>query len=328
MMNLLAKCMFEATRISPLASSHKTNTAGNKERPCRSHSELAQKEKTNVHSTLNKMLEFSRLHHGEQVLLVPNAWDAGSARLLEGLGFSALATTSAGLAISKGLRDGSGLLSRRDIMENALAIVESTSLPVSADLENGFGDSPEDCAKTIHDACRIGLCGGSIEDATGDANRPIYPFEQAIERISAAAEAKTSEHFLLTARTENYLCGRPDLDDTIRRLKAFEAAGADVVYAPGLPDMASVRAVCRELTVPVNVLVGLTDAAYSVEDLSSAGVSRISTGGSLARAAMGEMLRAAQELKSYGTYGFAEWAISDKDVMSRMSFNGNTPDFD
>lgn len=262
--------------------------------------------------------EFIRLHHSTGAFLIPNAWDAGTARILEGLGFEALATTSAGLAFSMGIRDSSGSLSRSQVLENAHSIVEATHLPVSADLENGFGDAPEDCAQTIIEAEKIGLCGGAIEDATGDPDNPIYDIEHAVDRIRAAVDAKSGPGFLVTARAENFLYDRPDLDDTILRLQAFEDAGADVVYAPGLPDIATVRAVCNSVSVPVNVVVGLSAAPYTVDDLSAAGVKRISTGGSLARAALGEMIRAAQELKDHGTFGYSKRAISDADAARQM----------
>ncbi|MGX1501087.1 2-methylisocitrate lyase-like PEP mutase family enzyme [Labrenzia sp. MBR-25] len=210
-----------------------------------------------------------------------------------------------------GLRDSSGSLSRQQVLDNARSIVEATSLPVSADLENGFGPSPEDCAQTVREAEAVGLCGGAIEDATGDPSDPIYDFELAVGRIRAAVDARSAKNFLITARAENFIYGRPDLDDTIRRLKAFERAGADVVYAPGLPGIEFVRKVCEAATAPVNVVVGLSDTTYSVDDLSKVGVRRISTGGSLARAAIGEMIRAATELKERGTYDYADKAMSD-----------------
>lgn len=265
-----------------------------------------------------KLEQFGQLHRAQGSFVMPNAWDAGTARILGGLGFRALATTSAGLAFSMGVRDSSGCLLRCQVLDNARAIVEATDLPVSADLENGFGASPEACAQTIREAEEIGLCGGAIEDATGDPDTPIYDFEHAVDRIRAAVTAKTAPGFLITARAENFICDRPDLDDTIRRLQAFEEAGADVVYAPGLPDIESVRRVCQSVSVPVNVVVGLTASTYSVDDLSAVGVKRISTGGSLARAALGEMVRAACELQEHGTYGYADRAISDADAARQM----------
>ena len=271
-----------------------------------------------VENHIQKLEKFAELHRAPGIFVMPNAWDGGSARLLEGLGFQALATTSAGLAYAMGVRDSSGSLSRNQVLDNARAIVEATSLPVSADLENGFGARPEDCAQTVQEAEQIGLCGGAIEDASGDPDNPIYGFEHAVERIRAAVSAKTNPKFLITARCENFIYGCPDLDDTIRRLQAFEQAGADVVYAPGLADIETVRAVCAAVTVPVNIVVGLSATTYSVEDLGAAGVKRISTGGSLARAALGEMIRGAQELLDHGTYEYAKKAISDADAARQM----------
>ena len=266
----------------------------------------------------HKLREFVRLHHSAESFLMPNAWDAGTARILEGLGFKALATTSAGLAFALGLRDSTASLTRRQVLENARLIVEATTLPVSADLEDGFGESPDECAKTIREAAQIGLCGGSIEDATGDPSQPIYDFNLAVERVHAAVEAKPTEDFIITARAENLIYGVEDLEHTVRRLIAFEQAGADVLYAPGLPDYEAVKIVCAAVSQPVNVVVGLSDTTYTVENLSKAGVRRISTGGSLARAALGEMVRAARELNEQGTYHYAERAISDSEAAATM----------
>ncbi|MEM9247153.1 MAG: isocitrate lyase/phosphoenolpyruvate mutase family protein [Pseudomonadota bacterium] len=258
------------------------------------------------------------MHKSARTFVMPNAWDAGSARILEGLGFPALATTSAGLAYALGVKDSRKALSRQQVMENAKSIVEATSLPVSGDLENGFGDAPEAVAETIRQAIDIGLSGGAIEDATGEAAHPIYPFEHAVARIRAAVDARGSRPFLITARAENYVCGRPDLDDTIKRLLAFEAAGADVLYAPGLADLATVKAIREAVKRPLNVVVGLVDADYTIADLSALGVTRISTGGSLARAALGEMKRAATELRTLGTFTYASRAMSDADASAEM----------
>lgn len=266
----------------------------------------------------HKLQEFVRLHHSAESFLMPNAWDAGTARILESLGFKALATTSAGLAFALGMRDATASLTRKQVLDNARLIVEATTLPVSADLEDGFGESPDECANTIREAAQIGLCGGSIEDATGDPSQPIYDFNLAVERVHAAVEAKPTEDFMITARAENLLYGVGDLEDTIRRLIAFEQAGADVLYAPGLSGYEAVKAVCAAVSRPVNVVVGLSDATYTVENLSKAGVRRISTGGSLARAALGEMVRAARELNDQGTCHYAERAISDSEVASTM----------
>lgn len=259
------------------------------------------------------------LHSADRAFVIPNPWDAGSARLLASLGFEALATTSAGYAFSKGKRDSCASLERGEILENAAEIVAATDLPVSADLEDGFGTAPETCAETIRLACAVGLVGGSIEDATGDARNPVYRFSQVVERIHAAAEAARDLPFLLTARAENFLCGRPDLDDTIKRLQAFSAAGADVLYASGLPDLEAIRTVCRAVDKPVNVVMGLGGPRYSVRELSDAGVRRISVGGSFARAALGALMRAAQEVMTAGTFDYAAQALPAQAVAGLMS---------
>ncbi|MCR4268262.1 oxaloacetate decarboxylase [Nitratireductor sp. ZSWI3] len=259
------------------------------------------------------------LHEKDQAFVMPNPWDAGSARLLNSLGFEALATTSAGYAFSKGKRDSFAGLSRSEILENAAEIVGATDLPVSADLEDGFGAAARTCAQTVRLACEVGLVGGSIEDATGDPDAPIYDLSEAVDRIRAAAEAASGLPFLLTARAENYLWGRPDLDDTIRRLQAFSEAGADVLYAPGLPDIEAIRTVCRAVDKPVNVVMGLKGQSYSVAELSEAGVRRISVGGSFARAALGALMRAAQEVRSTGTFTYAADAVPDGVVSQLMS---------
>lgn len=251
------------------------------------------------------------LHHQDSAFVIPNAWDAGSARLLASLGFEALATTSAGYAFSKGKRDSFAALNRAEILENAAEIVAATDLPVSADLEDGFGASAEACADTIRMACDIGLSGGSIEDATGQSGNPIYDMNQAIDRIRAASETANGLPFLLTARAENFICGRPDLADTVKRLQAFSEAGADVLYAPGLPDIDAIQTVCREVDKPVNVVMGLSGKSYTVAELSNAGVRRISVGGSFARAALGALMRAATEVKNNGTFTYAEDALAD-----------------
>jgi len=266
-----------------------------------------------------KFERLKALHYGDGAFVVPNPWDAGSARLLTSLGFDALATTSAGYAFSKGKRDSFAGLGRREILENAAEIVGATDLPVLADLEDGFGAAPEICAETIRMACKIGLVGGSIEDATGDPGAPIYDIAQAVERIEAAAAAARGLPFLLTARAENYLWGRPDLEDTIKRLQAFSEAGADVLYAPGLPDIEAIRTVCQALDKPVNVVMGLQGRNYSVAELTEAGVRRISVGGSFARAALGALMRAAEEVKSSGTFTYSADAMPDAVVSQLMS---------
>lgn len=257
------------------------------------------------------------LHFGDRAFVIPNPWDAGSARLLASLGFEALATTSAGYAFSKGRRDST--LGRGDILANAAEIVGATDLPVSADLEDGFGAAPETCAETIRMACEVGLVGGSIEDATGDPAAPIHDIALAAERVHAAAEAARDLPFVLTARAENFLWGRPDLDDTIRRLQAFSEAGADVLYAPVLPDIEAIRAVCGAVDRPVNVVMGLSGPTYSVAELTAAGVRRISVGGSFARAALGGLMRAAEEVRTAGTFTYAADAIPGATVARLMT---------
>ena len=269
-------------------------------------------------TTAEKRATFAALHRGPDLFVAPNAWDAGTARLLTGLGFPALATTSAGLAIALGVRDSSATLSRAAVLANARDIVAATDLPVSADLEDGFGPTPENVAETVRQATDVGLAGGAIEDATGNDSDPIYDIDTATARIRAAVAAKTDSNFLITARSENYLFGRPNLPDTIRRLQAFEAAGADVLYAPGLPDIAAVRAVCDAVSAPVNVLIGITTTPYTVADLAAAGVRRVSTGGSLARAALGAVVRGAVELRDHGTAGYVSTSMSGADIMAQM----------
>ncbi|MDA0997384.1 MAG: isocitrate lyase/phosphoenolpyruvate mutase family protein [Proteobacteria bacterium] len=256
-----------------------------------------------------KHLTFKALHQRPGAFVIPNPWNAGTAKILASLGFEALATTSAGHAFSVGRLDSASDLKRSEILANAREIVAATDLPVSADLEGGFGDAPESCAETIELASALGLVGGSIEDATGDRSKPIYEFNQAVERIAAASEAASRLPFVLTARAENFLHGRNDLDDTIKRLQAFAAAGAEVLYAPGLPSLDAIQTVCAAVDRPVNVVMGLKGAAFSVQELQAAGVKRISVGGAFARAALGAFVRAAREVREQGTFGFAADAI-------------------
>lgn len=265
-----------------------------------------------------KLNAFKGLHEREGVFVIPNPWDAGSARILTALGYEALATTSAGFAFSIGQRDSFAGLTREQVLENASAIVQATDLPVSADLEEGFGVSAEACARTIRDAAAIGLVGGSIEDATGELDNPIFEFEHAVERITAASEVAQGLPFLLTARAENHIYGLQDLDDTIRRLQAYSKAGADVLYAPGLPSLEFIRAVCEAVDKPVNVVMGLKGSPFTVQELLEAGVKRISVGGSFARAALGALIRAAEEVKDRGTFAYAADAISDPDAAAFM----------
>jgi 2-methylisocitrate lyase-like PEP mutase family enzyme len=263
-----------------------------------------------------KYMAFRALHERPGIFIIPNPWNAGSAKILAALGFEALATTSAGYAFNAGRRDTALDLTRDGILENAKEIVEATDLPVSADLQNGFGDLPKTCAETIRLAAKAGLAGGSIEDSSGEGGQPIYDFDLAVERVEAAAEAARECGFVLTARAENFLYERLDIKDTIRRLQAFAAAGADVVYAPGLPSLEAIREVCASVAKPVNVLMGLKGATYSVEELQAAGAKRISVGASMARAALGAFVRAARQVKEKGTFTFAGDAISGAEVES------------
>ncbi len=255
---------------------------------------------------------FKSLHARPGLFAIPNPWDAGSAKILEAVGFEALATTSAGFAYSIGRPDAEGAISRAETLANASAIAGATSLPVSADLENGFGDDPEACAETIRLAAAAGLVGGSIEDATGRRDDPIYPFGLSVERVKASVEAARSLPFpfVLTARAENLIHGRPDVPDTIRRLVAFADAGADVLYAPGLRTREEIEAVVRAVAPkPVNVVMGLSGPSFSLDTLASLGVKRVSLGSSLARAAYGAFLQAAREVKLKGTFDFARQAV-------------------
>lgn len=259
----------------------------------------------------DKANRFQALHARAGAFVIPNPWDAGTARILTRLGFEALTTTSAGLAFVLGRRDGDGSVTRDDALANAKAIVDATELPVAADLENGYGDAPEAAAETIRLAASVGLVGASIEDTTGDPHNPIYDFAHAVERVAAAAAAARALPFpfMFVARAENFLHGKPDLDDTIRRLQAFEAAGADVLYAPGLTKAEHIRAVCASVSKPVNVIMGLKGAAFSVPQLAALGVKRISVGSALSRAALGAFVRAAHEIQDHGTFTFANHAL-------------------
>lgn len=257
---------------------------------------------------VSRAITFRELHQRSDLFVVPNPWDAGSAKVLESLGFEALATTSAGLAFSLGRPDAHAAVSRSETLENAQAIVAATRLPVSADLENGFGDDPETCAETINLAAKIGLSGGSIEDATGNPDDPIYPFELAVERVKAAVLAAHSQPhpFTLTARAENLIHGRPDLKDTIKRLEAFADAGANVLFAPGLKTYDEIIAVVNAVAPrPVNVIMGFPGAEFSLEKLAQIGVKRVSLGSVLFRTAYGAFFRAVEEIRQKGTFGFA-----------------------
>jgi 2-methylisocitrate lyase-like PEP mutase family enzyme len=255
---------------------------------------------------VEKGQRFQALHQARETFVIANAWDAGSARILTALGFKALATSSGACAGVLGRRD--GMVTREEALAHCKEIVDATDLPVSADLEKGFGDTPGDVTDTIRLAARIGLVGASIEDATGDPAEPLFDLTFARQRIEAAvAEARSQSFpFTLTARTENFLRGNPDLGDTIVRLKAFEAAGTDVLMAPGLPDLESVRTVCAALSRPVNFMAGIKGKSFTVAALSDAGVRRVSLATSLYRAAITGLVNAAKEVAEHGTFGYLD----------------------
>ena len=261
---------------------------------------------------------FAALHQRGSAFLIPNPWDVGTARLLAAMGFEALATTSAGYALSIGKLDGA--VGREAMIAHVAEIAAATELPVNADLENGFGDAPEFAAETIRLAADAGAAGGSIEDSTGRADDPIYAIEFAAERVRAAVEVTKglSVPFVLTARAENYITGRPDLGDTIRRLQAFQEAGADVLYAPGLIRKEDIAEVLRSVDRPVNVLAGIKGFSLSRAELAAMGVCRVSVGGSLARAALGGFLRAAQEMQERGTFSYLDEAANYSDVAALL----------
>ncbi|WP_421999972.1 isocitrate lyase/PEP mutase family protein [Reyranella sp.] len=269
-------------------------------------------------SQVDKAKKFRALHEAPGAFVIPNPWDAGSARLLAGLGFEALATSSGAKAGVLGKRD--GRVSRAEALANARMIVEACDLPVAADLEKGFGDAPDAAAETIRQAAEVGLVGGSIEDATGDKDKPLYGIEEAAARVAAAVKAARalSFPFTLTARAEGFLRGRPDLDDVIKRLQAFEAAGADVLFAPGLPDLAAVKTVCAAVRKPFNFMVGIKGRSFSKAELEAAGVKRISLATSLYRAAMTGLLDAAKEVKDKGTFTYLDRSIPTPELNAFM----------
>ena len=271
-----------------------------------------------VATQLEKYERFRALHERPGAFVLPNPWNEGTTRILTALGFDALGTTSAGYAFAVGRRDSTAGLTRDEVLHNAAAIVGATALPVSGDLEDGFGAAPEACAETIHRAVDVGLVGGIIEDATGDPSSPLYEFDLAVERVAAASEAARGRPFVLTVRADNFLYERPDLGDTIRRLQAFAEAGADVLYAPGLPSLDAIRVVCASVPKPVNVVMGLQQPLLSVDELAAVGVKRISVGGSFARVALGAFLRAAKEVKERGTFTYAADAVPDREAAAYM----------
>jgi 2-methylisocitrate lyase-like PEP mutase family enzyme len=261
---------------------------------------------------------FRALHERPTAFVIPNPWDVGTARLLAQLGFEALATTSAGYAFSVGRADNT--IQRSEMLAHVAAIASATNLPVSADLENGYADEAQSVAETIRLAAAAGVVGGSIEDSTGRKDEPIYQCDHAAERIRAAAEAARSLGFpfTLTARAENFLVGRPDLTDTIERLQAYQEAGADVLYAPGLSSLSDIATVVKAVDCPVNVVMGLGRARLTVAGLADIGVRRISVGSALSRAALGEFLRAAREIRERGTFAFADQAVSYKEISEML----------
>ena len=278
---------------------------------------------TTISSTMatqaEKALRFRALHEREGAFVIPNPWDIGTARLLAHLGFEALATTSMGYAFSIGRRDNT--LDREETLAHASALASASNLPVSADLENGFGDAPEIVAETIRLAAKAGVVGGSIEDATGRPDEPIYEMERAIARVQAAVSAARALPFpfTLTARSENYLHGRPDIKDTIKRLQAYQEAGADVLYAPGLATKDDIAAVVHAVNRPVNVVMGLRGVQLSLAELSAIGVKRVSVGSALCRVALGAFLRAAHEMREHGTFSFAAEAASPKEISAILT---------
>lgn len=263
--------------------------------------------------------DFVALHQRGDCFVIPNPWDIGSARLLQHLGFKALASTGAGFAFSQGRADQS--INARDMLGHLAMLTAATDLPISADLQNGFGDSPDEVAQTIVAAAATGIVGGSIEDASGDATNPVYDIGLAVERIRSAAEVAKSLNFkfMLTARAENYLYGRSDLKDTIRRLQAYQDAGADVLFAPGIQTKEDIRTIVQSVDRPVNVIMGFQGVQLKLDELRELGVARVSLGGSLARAAYGALVRAASEVQSLGTFDYAGEAISGKEINNIFS---------
>lgn len=262
---------------------------------------------------------FLELHRGPRPVIVPCAWDAGSARLLAGLGFAALGISSAGIAFGKGRMDGRGLLSRDEILGNAGEVVQATRLPVTGDLENGFGDAPAEVAATVRLAAQAGLAGGTIEDASGNPSCPVYPIDMAAERIAAGVQAarEGGGRFVLIARADNFLHGIADLDDTLARVQAYERAGADMAYVGALPSIDAVRRVCACVSIPVAVLVG-RGGGYGVAELTQAGAGQITTGAWLPRLAYGEMLRGARELAGASDFGFLARAMPFEELNGLM----------
>lgn len=266
---------------------------------------------------LEQAVAFKAMH--QAAFIIPNPYDAGTARLLAALGFAALATTSAGCAFAMGRRD--NRIGREAAMAHVAIIAQATDLPVSGDLENGFGDAPEEVAQTIRLAAHAGLVGGSIEDGSGRKEAPIYDQSQSVERVAAAAAAAREQPFpfTLTARAENYLCGRQDLKDTIKRLQAYQEAGADVLYAPGLTRIQDIATVVRSVDRPVNVVMGLRGSPLTLSQLAAVGVKRVSVGSALSRAALGAFLRAASEMREQGSFTFAQQAVGYQEINAQFA---------
>jgi 2-methylisocitrate lyase-like PEP mutase family enzyme len=263
---------------------------------------------TTVSEIHRRAARFRELHDQPGILVLPNPWDAGTARLLESAGFKGLATTSAGLAFSLGRRDGEGVVTEDETFEHVRVLLAATTVPISADLENGFGASPEAVARTIRRAGAVGLAGASIEDATYDDASPLFERSLAVERIQAAVEAARGlpNPFVLTARAENFIRGVPDLDDALWRLTAYEKAGADVLYAPGLPDESALRLACRTVAKPLNYVVGIGPARYTLAQLEEIGVRRVTLGASLARHALAATLGVARTILRDGTFDWLD----------------------
>jgi len=269
-----------------------------------------------VPTQADKARAFRALHERPGLFIVPNPWDAGSAKLLASLGFEALATTSLGFASSIGRVDGTLAVSREELIGNCRSIAAATDLPVSADLENGYAGDPEKAAEIIRLAAEAGIVGGSIEDSSGDPARPIYDFDLAVKRVAAAARVARSLpfRFTLTARAENYLHGRPDFEDTVRRLRAFAEAGAEVLYAPGVRDLETIRKLVAAVPKPVNVVMGLADPDLTVPQLAEAGVKRISVGGGLYRLALAAVRDASLAMRDGGSFRWVRDMLPGKDL--------------
>lgn len=269
-------------------------------------------------SQADKARRFKELHEGADTFVIPNPWDGATARILEALGYPALATSSGACAATFGRRDGG--ITRDEAMAHSELIVQSTSLPVSADLEKGFGDDPATVHETIRMAADVGLVGASIEDSTRNPEAPLYDFDLAVARVAAAVEAARALPFpfMLVARAHNFMAGDPDVEATIKRLQAYEKVGADVLFAPGLPDLDAVRKVCQSVTKPVNFMVGIPHRSFTVADLTAVGVKRISLATALHRAAMDGFVKAAKETLEQGTFGYVEASISGRDLAAYL----------